>query len=182
MNKYKKLTLTAVFISTMGIFALVILCSCGKKPGAVPKKQWYFGYNQEIQGETIVYHSPQPDADEALLVRSQDKNRFIEWETETIPEDFSENLITFVWMAGIDALMFGRHLPFSDAYSVRDASGRFARTLVVLGLPAVLGFAHYGLIFRPPAVPAAIPVVLLAAVIVHRRFARTDWPTLARAA
>ena len=36
------------------------------------------GFQKEISGETINYHSPQPDANQALLVRSLDRKNYIE--------------------------------------------------------------------------------------------------------
>ncbi|MCP4727931.1 MAG: hypothetical protein GY863_23025, partial [bacterium] len=65
-------------------------------------KKWLSGYYKDITGELIVYHSPQPDATEALLVRSLDRRRHIEWETEPVPEDFTGESAEFIWLAAID--------------------------------------------------------------------------------
>jgi hypothetical protein len=43
------------------------------------------GYQKDISGEILKYHAPQPDADSSLLVRSEDENRFIEWESAPVP-------------------------------------------------------------------------------------------------
>ncbi|MCJ7582585.1 MAG: hypothetical protein MUP98_18885 [Candidatus Aminicenantes bacterium] len=66
------------------------------------ERRWYYGFDKEITGETLSYHSPIPAANTALLVRSIDKNRYIEWATEPLPENISGNRVTFVWLAGID--------------------------------------------------------------------------------
>jgi len=59
------------------------------------------GYQSSVKGETIHYHSPDPDVDSALLVRGQDIAPSISWETDLMPEvrsDFTQ----FIWMAGIE--------------------------------------------------------------------------------
>ena len=64
--------------------------------------QYFSGYANEIQGETIRYECQQPDADSALLVRSIHEDKFIEWITMPVPENFNEDYIEFIWIAGID--------------------------------------------------------------------------------
>ena len=59
------------------------------------------GYRSSVDGETIHYHSPDPDADSALLVRGQDVAPSISWETDPMPDthgDFTQ----FIWLAGIE--------------------------------------------------------------------------------
>jgi alpha-mannosidase len=63
------------------------------------------GYRSSIHGETIEYHSPDPDADSALLVRAQNIAHSISWETDPMPKassDFSQ----FIWLAGIECAGF----------------------------------------------------------------------------
>jgi ABC-2 type transport system permease protein len=79
-------------------------------------------------------------------------------------------------MCVLQGLFFGRRFPFSQAFGVTDASGRAGRTLLLVFLvPAALGFLHYRLTSRPLLVPLMIPVVLLAAVLLFRAYARTSW-------
>jgi len=92
--------LTAFLIT--GIFLTALSCSTKNQSFSTSEKRWYFGYDNAIRGETIPYHSPIPAANTALLVRSIDKNRFIEWTTEPLPENISGDTVTFVWLAGID--------------------------------------------------------------------------------
>jgi len=73
-------------------------------------KNYLQGYKKEIKGETIIYHSPIPYAKEALLVRSLDRNRYIQWETEPIPKAYNKEFATFLVLAGIDA-------NYSDSHS-----------------------------------------------------------------
>ena len=56
------------------------------------------GYEKDISGEKIDYHSCHPEANSALLVRCEDNTQFIEWETAAAPTG-TEN-VTFAWIAG----------------------------------------------------------------------------------
>jgi alpha-mannosidase len=60
------------------------------------------GYSKTIKGEIINYHAPQPDASRALLIRSEDNSRYLEWKTEKIPLDYKEKTVRFLMLAGID--------------------------------------------------------------------------------
>ncbi len=60
------------------------------------------GYVRTLSGEELRYHSPLPDVDRALLVRSIDRARDIAWETERVPASWTADTATFVIMAGID--------------------------------------------------------------------------------
>ena len=59
------------------------------------------GYRSSANGETIHYHSPDPDADSALLVRGQDAAPSISWETDPMP-DVRSDFTQFIWLAGIE--------------------------------------------------------------------------------
>jgi len=63
--------------------------------------RWLQGYARSVSGETIAYHSAQPDVNSALLVRALDTKSQIEWETEAIPTDWSDSYLTFIWLAGM---------------------------------------------------------------------------------
>lgn len=64
--------------------------------------QYLSGYGSELQGETIQYESQQPDATQALLVRSENSKKYIEWLTDTIPDSFEGDTARFILIAGID--------------------------------------------------------------------------------
>jgi len=84
-------------------------------------------------------------------------------------------------LAMLYGLLLGRELPFSQTYSVIQASGRFMRSLLVLGVPAISGFGHFLLKqTHPSAVPLAAIPVLIAALILARVYRNTTWATLAR--
>src|SRR5438477_3635575 len=59
------------------------------------------GYHSSVNGETIHYHSPDPDADSALLVRGQDVAPSISWETDPMP-DVPSDFTQLIWLAGIE--------------------------------------------------------------------------------
>ncbi|MBL8880579.1 MAG: hypothetical protein JNG88_15810, partial [Phycisphaerales bacterium] len=56
------------------------------------------GFANRISGEVLKYHSPDPGVTSGLLVRSLDAERFIEWETASVPGNFDGDLMHFVWM------------------------------------------------------------------------------------
>ncbi|MBT8460893.1 MAG: hypothetical protein KJO44_00095 [Gemmatimonadetes bacterium] len=64
---------------------------------------WLSGFGIAIAGQELEYHSPLPDAQRSLLVRSDDSAPRIEWSTATVPADFAAETATFVMLAGIDA-------------------------------------------------------------------------------
>ena len=60
------------------------------------------GYSKTIAGEDLRYHSPIPYVERSLLVRSLDRERYIEWDTAPLPVDYDDEIAVFVFMAGID--------------------------------------------------------------------------------
>lgn len=63
------------------------------------------GYRASRQGQTIEYHSSDPDVDSALLVRGQRIASSISWETDPLPEP-AEDYSQFIWLAGIECAGF----------------------------------------------------------------------------
>ena len=114
-----KLSIVVVLAS----FALVAFhCAVGQQTGkeivievkdalsqpSAAADRYVSGYHSSVNGETIHYHSPDPDADSALLVRGQDVAPSISWETDPMPADAHSNLIQFIWLAGIEGKEIGR--------------------------------------------------------------------------
>ena len=62
---------------------------------------WFEGCAKTIAGTKMQYHSPLPTVNEALITRATTGLMEIEWETQTIPENFSGKYVTFVWLAGL---------------------------------------------------------------------------------
>ncbi len=65
-------------------------------------ENYFQGYAKTISGNELSYHSPLPDVKTSLLVRANESYKSIEWETETIPKNYNDDFITFIWMFGID--------------------------------------------------------------------------------
>ena len=101
-NKKRTFYPGLIFLFIIGSILTSLSCSTKNQSFSTVERQWHFGFDNETSGEIISYHSPIPEATSALLVRSIDKNRFIEWTTESLPEDIPGDLVTFVWLAGID--------------------------------------------------------------------------------
>jgi hypothetical protein len=65
---------------------------------------WLQGYARPLKGGSIEYHSPEPDVNSALLVRSLDSNDYIEWETESVPHNHNQEHTAFIWIFGMDVV------------------------------------------------------------------------------
>jgi alpha-mannosidase len=63
---------------------------------------YFQGYAQEISGKRFGYHSPLPDVNTSLLLRGQADYAPLEWETETIPANYDQKEISFIWLFGMD--------------------------------------------------------------------------------
>jgi hypothetical protein len=63
------------------------------------------GYHSSINGQTIEYHSSDPDADVALLARGQSIAHSITWETDPMAVQ-SGDYSQFIWLAGIECAGF----------------------------------------------------------------------------
>jgi alpha-mannosidase len=64
------------------------------------KINWINGFAKEISGENITYFSAFPDyATTALLTRSSDGNKTIEWETAPVPQKSKGDYVYFSWVA-----------------------------------------------------------------------------------
>ncbi|MFA7228996.1 MAG: hypothetical protein WC061_08170, partial [Melioribacteraceae bacterium] len=64
------------------------------------REEWINGFSKRVAGENLEYHSCHPDANLALLIRCNNDNDFIEWETASVPDNYEKEFITFVWIAG----------------------------------------------------------------------------------
>ena len=62
---------------------------------------WINGYTKEISGENISYYSAFPDyATTALLTRTTNGKKIIEWETAPVPKNAKGKYVYFSWVAG----------------------------------------------------------------------------------
>ena len=60
------------------------------------------GYEREISGARFGYHSPLPYVNMSLLIRGRQDYHPIEWETETVPEDYGGEFVSFFWLFAMD--------------------------------------------------------------------------------
>jgi len=73
--------------------------------GVIPPTNFLNGYDSTVSGQTIEYHSSDPDADTALLVRAQSIAPSISWKTDPIPLR-AGFYAQFIWLAGIESRGF----------------------------------------------------------------------------
>ena len=67
------------------------------------RKQIYFqGYTEEVNGKRFGYHSPFPNVNTSLILRGQRDYTFLEWKTEIVPINYSNEYITYIWLFGMD--------------------------------------------------------------------------------
>lgn len=60
------------------------------------------GYANRIAGNTIIYNSPQPEVENALLGRARTEFKTISWESQAVPEVITDEFVSFIWIFGID--------------------------------------------------------------------------------
>ena len=63
------------------------------------------GYRSSLDGQTIEYHSSDPDTDSALLVRGERMAHTISWQTDTLPKPSGDSY-QLIWLAGIECAGF----------------------------------------------------------------------------
>ncbi len=122
----------------MAIFIPLVFFALDLRPAPASEPSgWLRGYAKTISGDTLLYHSPYPEAKTALLVRATDGKMAIAWETEPAPEKPVIGQATFVWMAGIaagkGAHRFDLEIDGSRALSFRTAPASSLRTWTVKG-------------------------------------------------
>lgn len=80
---------------------LAVAAVAQTNPASLPAT-YLSGYEQTVHGGGFSYHSPDPEVTSAMLVRSQDSTRYIEWNTAKVPENFKGHDVYFAWMFGIN--------------------------------------------------------------------------------
>jgi len=95
MNKPLKVLLIVFLLTDATVFPA--------NAGNDKPSSFFKGWEHSVKGGGFVYHSPDPEVQNSLLLRSVDSSRYIEWETEKIPPAFASANVSFVWMFGIDA-------------------------------------------------------------------------------
>jgi len=81
---------------------LIRVRDASPSPAADPRAVTYLnGFHSSLSGQTIEYHSSDPDADSALLVRGQTIAPSISWKTDPTPSS-AAGYARFIWLAGIE--------------------------------------------------------------------------------
>lgn len=86
------------------LLILLLVCILSITTAQVPGNPigYLKGYSKTIKGDNFNYHSPQPNVSSSLLVRSMEKNLYVEWETEPVPPDYKAREARFIFLAAID--------------------------------------------------------------------------------
>lgn len=110
--KLRAATLTAALLAVSAFAqqpenAIVIEAkdSAASSAPTAPLSKYLNGYRSTINGETIDYHSSDPDADSALLVRGQRIAHSVSWQTDALPAPAGD-FYQFIWLAGIESAGF----------------------------------------------------------------------------
>ena len=69
---------------------------------AAYSKNWFEGFQKNLGKNEFDYHSFRNDVSKSLITRANDGKMAIEWETETVPYNYSENTAGFLWIASLD--------------------------------------------------------------------------------
>lgn len=75
-------------------------------------KDFLEGYAQSTGGNDFTYHCFRSDISECLLTRCTTGNMAIEWNTETVPINYKDEKVGFVWVAAIDLSSSGHIFDF----------------------------------------------------------------------
>jgi alpha-mannosidase len=103
----KKRILICLLVVVIAIFYVQI--SPAQNPGN--PEGYLKGYAKTLRGGDFSYHSPQPNVTAALLVRSMEKNLYVEWETEPVPANYNKKEAKFIFLAAIDVKDITREKP-----------------------------------------------------------------------
>ncbi|MEP0842588.1 MAG: hypothetical protein HRF43_07735 [Phycisphaerae bacterium] len=100
------------------------------------------------------------------------------WGLRSLP-DVGVAFCALLFISAMEALLYARALPFSTAFGALEMSGRFVRSMLLMGVPAAIGGVHYGLSMLAPVglVPLA-GLLLGGAWLAARNYRRTSWPAL----
>lgn len=86
-------TNTLIFIF---LFSPLILQIQGQEYGNIVN-----GFERKIEGADSQHHSSIPFVNECLIVRANDGNSYMEWETAPAPVTMLDETVTYAWLAGI---------------------------------------------------------------------------------
>ncbi len=79
---------------------------------AMDTRDYLEGYSQNTGSNDFTYHCFRSDLSECLLTRCTTGNMAIEWNTQTVPINFKDEGVGFVWVAAIDLSSSGHIFDF----------------------------------------------------------------------
>lgn len=83
-------------LALFAVFSLLISSSV-----LLAQETYFAGYQETISGTGYTYHSPYSNREAALISRAQASFPPIEWTTQTVPEDYQEETVSFTWLYGL---------------------------------------------------------------------------------
>jgi len=69
---------------------------------ATKSKNWFEGFQKNLGQNVFSYSSFRNDVSKSLITRCKGGKMTIEWETEVVPNNWSENNAGFLWIASLD--------------------------------------------------------------------------------
>jgi hypothetical protein len=91
---------SCIYSTVLVLFSVISVVRAQRSVPYFGKIQWVNGYAKEISGENISYFSAYPDyANTALLTRTTDGKKTIEWETAPVPKSAKGPFVYFSWVA-----------------------------------------------------------------------------------
>ena len=100
---FRKMRSAIARLPFLFLFSFTLNLLPAQNPAAGWPDKFYKGYTKSIKGGNFTYHSPDPEVSTSLLVRSDDKNFYIEWESEPVKPVISDAFVNLAWMFAIDA-------------------------------------------------------------------------------
>ena len=92
------------YLLPLVLLLISLLTGCDKTvPFHDPGGENYIaGYSSDLAGEVLPYRAPLPFVKDALLVRSMQRDQYIEWLTDTVPLSFGSDTARFIWLCAMD--------------------------------------------------------------------------------
>jgi alpha-mannosidase len=119
---------------------LVVFCDCISLKAQTTfsySSNFLSGFEKELSGETINYFTQGAQSIDALLVRSFDSKNFIEWETQPVPLENKNSVLTFVMMASLqvtkDSHRFDIYLNDTKYFSFGNPSEKSLNPIIING-------------------------------------------------
>lgn len=85
-------------LALFGILLLLFFHSTGQNINTL----YFQGFSEEVSGKRFGYHSPFPDVTNCLLLRGQDDYEPVVWKSEIVPDNYADEIISFIWVFGMD--------------------------------------------------------------------------------